>query len=142
MSAVSSVSTPGVLVTVMPRRSAEVTSILSTPLPKLAMSFICSPAWAIMPALIWSVMVGHQHVGAAHRLGDFALAHRRVFDVQARVEQFAHARLDEVGQPARHDDEGFLFGHIGAPFRLDDPIRANRSRFAKIELRLRDFTPR
>ena len=39
MSAVSSVSTPGVLVTVMPRRSAEVTSILSTPLPKLAISF-------------------------------------------------------------------------------------------------------
>ena len=44
MSAVSSVRTPGVLVTVMPRLSALVTSMWSTPLPKLAMSFICSPA--------------------------------------------------------------------------------------------------
>ena len=58
MSAVSSVSTPGVLVTVIPRRSALVTSMWSTPLPKLAISFICSPAWAIIAALIWSVMVG------------------------------------------------------------------------------------
>ena len=58
MSAVSSVMTPGVLVTVIPRRSALVTSMWSTPLPKFAMSFICSPAWAIIAALIWSVMVG------------------------------------------------------------------------------------
>ena len=74
MSAVSSVSTPGVLVTVMPRRSAEVTSIWSTPLPKLAISFMCSPAWAIMWALIGSVMVGHEHVGLAHRLDDLGFA--------------------------------------------------------------------
>ncbi len=52
MSAVSSVSTPGVLVTVIPRLSALVTSIWSTPLPKLAISFICSPAWATIAALI------------------------------------------------------------------------------------------
>ena len=44
MSAVSSVRTPGVLVTVMPRAIAALTSILSTPLPKLAMSFSWSPA--------------------------------------------------------------------------------------------------
>ena len=36
MSAVSSVSTPGVLVTAMPRSVALMTSMLSTPLPKLA----------------------------------------------------------------------------------------------------------
>ena len=58
MSAVSSVRTPGVLVTVMERPSAEATSILSTPLPKLAMSFICSPAWAIRCESMRSVMVG------------------------------------------------------------------------------------
>ena len=58
MSAVSSVSTPGVLVTVMPRRNAEVTSMLSTPVPKLAINLSASPAWAIMWALISSVMVG------------------------------------------------------------------------------------
>ncbi len=39
MSAVSSVSTFGVLVTVMPRRAAASMSILSTPLEKLAISF-------------------------------------------------------------------------------------------------------
>ncbi|MGX1071745.1 hypothetical protein AB7M45_002355 [Bradyrhizobium elkanii] len=39
MSAVSSVSTFGVLVTVMPRACAAATSILSTPLPKLAIIF-------------------------------------------------------------------------------------------------------
>ena len=58
MSAVSSVRTPGVLVTVIPRRSAEVTSILSTPLPKLAMSFNCSPDLAMRWASMRSVTVG------------------------------------------------------------------------------------
>ncbi len=58
MSAVSSVRTPGVLVTVMPRRRADTTSMLSTPLPKLAISFICSPACAISGASILSVTVG------------------------------------------------------------------------------------
>ncbi len=58
MSAVSSVSTPGVLVTVMPRLSAVCTSMLSTPLPKFAMSFSRSPAWASTEASISSVTVG------------------------------------------------------------------------------------
>ena len=58
MSAVSSVSTPGVLVTVMPRASAAVTSMLSTPLPKLAISRSCSPAWVRTAASMGSVTVG------------------------------------------------------------------------------------
>ena len=58
MSAVSSVSTPGVLVTVMPRDSADWTSILSTPLPKLAISLRFSPAWASKEASILSVTLG------------------------------------------------------------------------------------
>ena len=58
MSAVSSVSTPGVLVTVRPRVSAVCTSILSTPLPKLAISFRFSPVWARSWASILSVTVG------------------------------------------------------------------------------------
>ena len=45
MSAVSSVRTPGVLVTVMPRLRAVSRSMLSTPVPKLAMSRSCGPAW-------------------------------------------------------------------------------------------------
>ena len=58
MSAVSSVSTPGVLVTVMPRDRAPCTSMWSTPLPKLAMSFSFSPACARTEESILSVMVG------------------------------------------------------------------------------------
>ena len=58
MSAVSSVSTFGVLVTVMPRFTAASTSILSTPLPKLAISFSRSPACAIISPSMRSVTVG------------------------------------------------------------------------------------
>ena len=58
MSAVSSVSTPGVLVTAMPLSVAALTSILSTPAPKLAISFRFGPALAIRPASMRSVMVG------------------------------------------------------------------------------------
>ena len=58
MSAVSSVSTPGVLVTVMPRCTAVATSILSTPLPKLAISLSCSPALPSTAASMRSVTVG------------------------------------------------------------------------------------
>ncbi len=58
MSAVSSVSTPGVLVTVMPRAVAVSTSMLSTPVPKLAISFSCSPAWFSTALSMRSVTVG------------------------------------------------------------------------------------
>ena len=58
MSAVSSVKTLGVLVTAMPLRAAAVTSILSTPLPKLAISLRLGPAWPINPSSIRSVTVG------------------------------------------------------------------------------------
>jgi hypothetical protein len=58
MSAVSSESTLGVLVTVMPFFCAASTSMLSTPLPKLAISFICGPACSISAASILSVTVG------------------------------------------------------------------------------------
>ena len=58
MSAVSSVSTPGVLVIVMPRWSAVATSILSTPLPKLAIKRSLSPALLRIEASMRSVTVG------------------------------------------------------------------------------------
>ena len=58
ISAVSSVSTPGVLVTAIPLVWAAATSIWSTPLPKLAISFNCSPAAAMTSASISSVTVG------------------------------------------------------------------------------------
>ena len=58
MSAVSSVRTFGVLVTMIFRFAAASTSILSTPLPKFAMSFSFSPALPISSASILSVTVG------------------------------------------------------------------------------------
>src|SRR5262245_19588131 len=58
MSAVSSVSTPGVLVTMMPRTRAVSRSTLSTPVPKLAISFSCGPAWDNSERSILSVTVG------------------------------------------------------------------------------------
>ena len=67
MSAVSSVSTFGVLVTVMPFLAAAATSILSTPLPKLAISLRFGPACSISAASIWSVMVGTSTSASLHR---------------------------------------------------------------------------
>ncbi len=58
MSAVSSVKTFGVLVTVMPRACAASTSMLSTPLPKLAIRRSLQSGWLTMSALMWSVTVG------------------------------------------------------------------------------------
>jgi hypothetical protein len=51
---------------------------------------------------------GHEHVGLLHGGDQLGLGHGMVVDVEARVEQLAHARLDRVRQLARDDDEGFL----------------------------------
>ena len=119
MSAVSSVSTFGVLVTVMPRACAAVTSILSTPLPKLAI--MLQLAVGLLEQLLGD-LVGdgrHQHVGGAHRLGDLLRRHRRIVEIEPRVEQFAHAGLDRVRQLARDDDERlFLNRHVLLSMRL------------------------
>ncbi len=58
ISAVSSVKTFGVLVTVMPRAWAAMTSILSTPLPKLAISFSLQSGCLRSSSVITSVTVG------------------------------------------------------------------------------------
>ena len=52
-SAVSSVSTPGVLVTVIPLALAAATSMWSTPAPKLATTFSFGPA---LPSRAWSIL--------------------------------------------------------------------------------------
>src|SRR6516164_5983887 len=58
MSAVSSVRTFGVLVTVIPRACAAVTSMLSTPLPKLAIILSLQSGSLITSSVISSVTVG------------------------------------------------------------------------------------
>ena len=118
MSAVSSVSTPGVLVTVMPRCSAVATSILSTPLPKLAISLQLLARLAEQRGVDPVGDGRHQHVGDLHGLGELGLAHRLVVEVEPRVEQFAHARFDRVRQLARDDDQRLLaFCHFPASRR-------------------------
>ena len=42
----------------------------------------------------------HQNVRLAHRLDDIGLRHRLVFEVEASVEQLAHAGLDKLRQSA------------------------------------------
>ena len=57
-------------------------------------------------------MVGTSTSASLHGGNQFRLRHRPVLDVQPGVEQFAHARLDRIGQLARDDDERLLFaGH-------------------------------
>ncbi len=58
MSAVSSVNTPGVFVTVMPLARAAPISIWSVPVPNEAISCSCAPAAPISSASIRSVTVG------------------------------------------------------------------------------------
>ncbi len=58
-----------------------------------------------------------KHIGLAHGLDDFRLRHRLVLEVEAGVEQFAHSRFDEFGEPPRDDHNGFLLGHERRPFR-------------------------
>ncbi len=111
MSAVSSVRTPAVLVTVMPRASAVSTSMLSTPLPKLAISFRRGPACMITDL---SMRVGHrrhQHVRLFHGLDQLGVAQRLVMGIEAGMEQLRHARFDGFRQLARDDDGGFGSGH-------------------------------
>ena len=113
MSAVSSVSTFGVLVTVMPRAWAATTSILSTPLPKLAINF--SLAVGLLEKLFGDFVGdgGNQHIGGADGFGDLFRRQRRVVEIEPGVEQLAHPGLDRVRKLARDDDERlFLDRHI------------------------------
>jgi len=77
---------------------------------------------------------GDEHVGLAHRVDDIALAHRLVVEIEARVEQFAHPRLDQVGQLASDDDEGLLLRHqarTSPPFPLPAAARQISTTFAR-----------
>ena len=59
----------------------------------------------------------HENVGLAHRLDDVRLGHRLVLDVEASVEQFPHAGLDELGQSPRDHHKGFFLGHQRRSYR-------------------------
>jgi hypothetical protein len=54
---------------------------------------------------------GNEHVGFAHRVDNVALAHRLVVEVETSVEQFAHPRLDQIGELTGDDNQGLLLRH-------------------------------
>ncbi|MGY4466095.1 hypothetical protein ACVWWK_001777 [Bradyrhizobium sp. LB9.1b] len=113
MSAVSSVRTFGVLVTVMPRACAASTSMFVDAVAEIRDQF------QLAVGLIDDVggdVIGNgrnQHVGGARGFRDLVGRHRRVVEIDPRVEQFAHPGLDRVRKLARHHDEGlFLHRHV------------------------------
>ena len=57
---------------------------------------------------------GHEHIGRPDGLGEF-LRRRLVLEIEARVEQFAQARLDHVGQAAGDDDDRSLLHRFKRP---------------------------
>ena len=114
MSAVSSVSTPGVLVTVMPRCDARVVDVdIVDAVAEIGDQLELLAGLAEHRGVDAVGDGRHQHVGGLHRLGELGLAHRLVVEIEPRVEQLAHAGLDAVGQLARDDDQRLLgFGHV------------------------------
>ncbi len=77
---------------------------------------------------------GDQHVGFAHRVDDVALAHRLVVEIEPGVEQFAHPRLDQIGELAGDDDEGLLLRHearSSPPFPPPTAARQISTTFAR-----------
>ena len=113
MSAVSSVRTPGVLVTVMPRlkRGGDVDIVDAVAEIGDQLELVAGLG---EHRGVDAVGDGrHQHVGGLHGLGQLGLGHRLVVEIEARVEQFAHAGLDAVGQLAGDDDQRLLgFRHL------------------------------
>ena len=122
MSAVSSVRTPGVLVTVMPRASAACTSMLSTPLPKFAISLRFGPACASTEASISSVTVGTSTsaslTASARSAGDIGLSSRL-----SRVSNSSRIRVSTTSGRRRVTTTTGLLLHrlVGVP-TLDPPI--------------------
>ncbi len=55
----------------------------------------------------------HQHIGRARGFGKLLRCHRRIVEIQPRIEQLAHPDLDRVRQLAGDDDERlFLNRHV------------------------------
>jgi hypothetical protein len=65
---------------------------------------------------VFGDLVAHgrnQDIGGARGIDDLFRRHRRVVEIQPRVEQFAHAGLDRVRQFASDDDQRlFLNRHV------------------------------
>ena len=111
MSAVSSVRTPGVLVTVMPRCRAVFRSMWSTPVPKEAISRSCGPGLGQKPGIDPVGQGGDQNVGLLDRLHHLRLGQGMVVEIELAVEELHHPRFHGIGQASRDDDEWLIGGH-------------------------------
>ena len=105
MSAVSSVSTPGVLVTVMPRASAAWHVDIVDAVAEIGDQLQVRPGLGEERGVDLVGHGRHQHVGGLHRLDQLGRRQRLVVDVEPGVEELAHARLDHVRQAAGDDDD-------------------------------------
>ena len=117
MSAVSSVRTPGVLVTVMPLSVAALTSILSTPGAEIGDQLEIGARLGDQGGVDAVGDGGHQHIGRGHGFCKLCSRHRHIVMVEARIEQLAHARFHRFRQLAGDDDKRLL-GHAGSPRRM------------------------
>ena len=114
MSAVSSVSTFGVLVTVMPRACAAVDVDIVDAVAEIRDQLqLAVGLLEQISAVISSVTVGTSTSAVRTASAICAGVHRRIVEIEPGVEQFAHARLDRVRQFTGDDDERlFLNRHV------------------------------
>ena len=113
ISAVSSVSTLGVLVTVMPLRAAASTSTLSMPLEKLAISFRFGPAFSISAASIVSVSVGTSTSARAMASASFSRENGRSSWFSSTLNSSPMRASTEAGSLRVTTTTGFLGLFIG-----------------------------
>ena len=115
MSAVSSVRTPGVLVTRIARLRAVSRSILSTPVPNWAISLSSGPAWLSTARSIRSVTVGTSTLAVLHGCDQFVPRKGLVVEVEPRVEQLPQPRFHDIRQFTRDDNERSFRSHNYVP---------------------------
>ena len=95
--------------------------MLSTPLPKLAISFSCVAGLADHRS-VDAVRHGRdEHIMALHGGDEFRLRLRRVVDVELGLEELAHARLDRIRQFPRDEHARLLLlmQHPLAPLSVE-----------------------
>jgi hypothetical protein len=116
MSAVSSVRTPGVLVTRMPLSVAGLDVDIVDAGAEIGDQLELRAGLGDQDGVDTVGDGGNQDLGGGHGLGQRRRVHRRVVQVQPRVEQFAHARLHRFRQLRVTMTSGFLVGmlHSGA----------------------------
>ena len=68
----------------------------------------------------------YQYVGGFRSLHQLRLGHRFVIGIKPRVEQFAHAHFDAVGQPTGDHDQRLLARRHALPLRRKVPMKTRK----------------